>query len=182
MFLMLVFTILASGSILYHTLRTGISPTPTLARARRAILAAIPDGQTGLIVDLGSGWGTLVVPLAARFPRARVRGYELSWVPYGFSRLRLAVHGFANLRLDCRDFFLEPLAEADIVVCYLYTGAMRRLREKFESELRPGTLVISHTFAIHGWQPEQIIRLPDTFSTRIYLYRVAGTGEGQARS
>ncbi len=47
-------------SILWFTLKTDISPMPSSLQARLAILSACEqvDGKR-VVVDLGSGWGTL---------------------------------------------------------------------------------------------------------------------------
>jgi len=163
---------LAALSIVYHTLCLGISPMPSSPRARRAILECLPPGCAERIVDLGAGWGSLAFPLARRFPRAQVTGYELSPVPFFFCRIRQWLRPLPNLRLERVDFHRVSLAGVDVVVCYLFTGGMRRLRPKLERELPPGTRVISHTFAIHGWTPLQTLVLGDLFATRIYVYRL----------
>ena len=55
-------------------------------------------------------------------------------------------------------------------VCYLYPGAMRQLKEKFIKELKPGTMIISNTFAIPGWIPQQVWEVNDLYKTKIYRY------------
>ena len=40
-----------------------------------------------------------------------------------------------NLVIERRDFYGISLTDADVVICYLYSGAMERLREKFERRL-----------------------------------------------
>lgn len=156
-------------SVVYHTLKTGISPLPSSRRTRRVMLSEIPDGFSGKIVEAGSGWGSLAVPMARRFPEAAVIGYELSPVPYFCSQLR-RLGRYPNLRLYRADFRAVPLADADLVVCYLFPGAMRALDEKLRRELRPGTRVISNTFALPGWTPIRTHRLPDIYATPIYVY------------
>lgn len=55
---------------------------------------------------------------------------------------------------------------------------MARLRTKFETELPPGTNVLTHTFQIAGWQPYLIYEADDIYRTPIYLYEMeenAGT-------
>ncbi len=61
-----------------------------------------------------------------------------------------------------------------MVVCYLYPGAMRKLKDKFEQELAPGTLVVSNTFSISGWKPINVIDTHDLYNTHIYLYEKKG--------
>ena len=45
---------------------------------------------------------------------------------------------------------------------------MSRLRAKFEAELPPGAVVLTHTFAVPGWVPETSIRAPDLYRTLVY--------------
>jgi len=156
-------------SVVYHTLKIGISPLPSSRRARQVMLSAIPDGFSGRIVEAGSGWGSLAIPLARRFPEAAVIGYELSPVPFFCAQLRrLGRH--PNLRFHRADFRTVSMADADLVVCYLFPGAMRALDEKLRRELRPGARVISNTFALPGWKPVRVHRLDDIYATPISIY------------
>jgi collagenase-like PrtC family protease len=49
---------------------------------------------------------------------------------------------------------------------------MVRLGTKLRSELTPGTVVVSNTFALPGWVPEQISQLKDLYRTKIYRFIV----------
>jgi hypothetical protein len=49
---------------------------------------------------------------------------------------------------------------------------MTSLKTKFEEELKPDTLIISNTFGITDWEPEEVITLNDIHQTPIYRYRV----------
>ncbi|MCG8323473.1 MAG: hypothetical protein MI921_28515, partial [Cytophagales bacterium] len=62
-------------------------------------------------------------------------------------------------------------ADADVVVCYLCPDIMRRLAPKLEDELRGGSMVISSTFAVPGWQPVDTITLNDLYQSKVYVYR-----------
>ncbi|NLI46860.1 MAG: class I SAM-dependent methyltransferase [Acidobacteria bacterium] len=157
-------------SIVYHTLKTGISPLPSSRRARQVMLSEIPAGFSGTIVEAGSGWGSLAVPLARRFPEATVIGYELSPVPLFCSRLR-RLGRWPKLRLIRADFRAVSLADADLVVCYLFPEAMHALDKKLSRELRAGARVISNTFSLPGWKPVRTHRLSDIYATRIYVYK-----------
>ena len=77
-----------------------------------------------------------------------------------------------NGRLQRRDFFSMDLADAGLVVCYLYPGAMEKLKVKFERELKPGCWVITHTFAVPGWKAEAVYPVDDLYRTQIYVYRI----------
>jgi hypothetical protein len=162
----------AGLSIALHTLVTGISPMPSSRRARRAMLALLPAEVDGVIFELGAGWGTLALPLARRYPRCRVVAVELSPVPWLVSRLRRAWSGLANLEVRRADIHRTPLGDAGLVICYLYPGAMERLRPRLERELPPGCLVFSNCFRVPGWRPSRVVPFAGWFGDEMYLYRV----------
>lgn len=140
---------------------------PSSRKAREAIASLIPISQ-GNICDLGSGWGSLVGPLARKYPHIEWRGYEISPLPWAISCLVNFVK--KNVGIKREDFFSAPLNESDGVICFLYPKAMHRLKEKFEKELRPGTFVISNAFSIPGWKPTRVIELDDFWHSKVYLY------------
>jgi hypothetical protein len=172
--LLLALLLVGMLSIVFHTLRTGISPMPTSGRVRRQVLSLLPEGMEGTVLELGSGWGTLAFALADRCPRARVVAFELSPVPYAFAWLRQRLAPRPNLHLVREDFFRARFSGASAVVCYLYPGAMTRLGPKLSEELAPGTRILSHTFALRGWKPVQTRVVDDLYRTPVYLYEVPG--------
>lgn len=157
-------------SLIFHTLKNGISPMPTTEKVKRALFEVLPDLDDGVIIDLGSGWGNLIFPLAKKYEHCHIFGYENSPVPYWFSSM---INHKKNLKIRRSDFFNVPLHDADMVVCYLFPKGMEELKAKFEKELKPGTHVVSHTFAIPGWKPKTVIEVNDLHSSKIYLYEVA---------
>jgi 16S rRNA A1518/A1519 N6-dimethyltransferase RsmA/KsgA/DIM1 with predicted DNA glycosylase/AP lyase activity len=160
-------------SIVVWSIRCGIAPMPTSPKALKRLEEALPSSlNDGVIYELGSGWGTLAFPLARHYQDVQVIGYELSPVPFLFSKMRLGFSGSQNLQIRKKDFLKVSLGDAALIVCYLYPGAMYQLKEKFEKELKPGTWVVSNTFAIAGWVPERIYEVPDLYHTKIYLYRI----------
>lgn len=153
-------------NLLYYAIKNGIGPVPTARRVRDLFLAEAKG--KGPVVELGAGWGTLLVPLAKQRPDERVIGYENSWLPYFVLKLRRR----PNMELYCQDFWKADLSASGLVVCYLYPAAMAKLRVKFEKELKPGTVVMSHTFAVPGWTPVSVLRANDLYRTPIYRYEI----------
>ena len=167
--------LLAVASVIYYGIRLGITPMPSSRKAIATLIGLIPDTTDGKIVDLGSGWGTLAYPIAKRFPNAEVVGYELSPLPWLYSRAKAVLVRRPNLSLLRRSVFDADLSDVDVVVVYLHPAAMRKLGPKFERELRPGTLVLSNTFAVPKWEPTQTYHLGKSWlstSNDIYVYRV----------
>ena len=168
---LLVAVLVVAGSIIVTTLRTGIGPMPSSRQARVAVVALLPESFEGEVYELGSGWGGLALAIARAAPRSQVIGVERSWVPLLWSRLRLRLSGVTNCRFQWADFQKLPLGSARAVVCYLFRGGMERLSPKLLSELAPGALVISNTFALPGWSPEASVVVRDLWNSRIYRYR-----------
>lgn len=156
------------ASIVIWTIRNGISPMPTSAKVKRALLEALPSKVEGDIYELGSGWGTLALSLAQKYPEGQVIGFETSPIPYWVSRLIAKPH-VQYLR---KDLFQANLSKAKMVVCYLYPACMTRLKTKLEHELAQDCLVVSHTFSIPGWKAHKIVEVDDLYKTKIYFYQL----------
>lgn len=172
--IVLALVLIAAGLVLVYTLITGISPLPTMPRAKAAMFDLLPSDLDGMIYELGSGWGTLAFPLARRYPGCRVVAYERSPVPWLVSKLCQGVWRLPNLTLSRGDFYRAGLGDAALVVCYLFPAGMRKLEPKLTAELLPGALVLSNFFRLPGWRPIDERALGDLHDSRIYLYRAAG--------
>ncbi len=167
----LILTLYAAGSIIIYSLYNGITPMPTAPRVKRKLLEIINKRQiAGKVFELGSGWGTLAIGLAKVLPHCQVIAYENSFIPYIFSRFAQTLSRRENLTIIRKNFFRISLTEADLIVCYLYPGAMERLKIKFERELKDECLVISSTFAIPEWRAHEVSYVPDRYRTKIYVY------------
>lgn len=172
--IILLFALLAGVvlSVVYWSLRNGISPMPTSPKAKQCLISLLPNDLDGKIYELGSGWGTLLFPLAKHYPDCPAIGIENSHLPFMASKAMLFLKRLPNVKLERKDFFTVPLNDAKLVVCYLFPGAMERLKEKFEKELAPGTWVVSNTFAVPGWTPYAAVDVCDLYRTKIYLYKI----------
>jgi hypothetical protein len=160
------------GLMTWYSWRYGITPTPTSAKVKRQLLQILPLEIKGNFAELGSGWGTLAFALAHRFPSNQVYAYEISPIPYCISKMIAQFLPYRNLHIMRKDFFTISLKHVSLVICYLYPDAMNRLKIKFEEELAQDAYVLSHTFAIPGWNPISIIKVSDLYQTPIYLYQV----------
>lgn len=156
-------------SVIVSTLRLGIGPLPTSGAVREAVLELCPPAVEGTVYELGAGWGGLARALARRCPEAQVVAVEASWVPWAFCALVQRLAPVKNLRLVRASFFELPLGEAELLVCYLFTGAMTELAARVR--FKPGALLISAVFALPGRQPEVTVRADDLYRSPVYRYR-----------
>lgn len=144
-------TLLAGLSLVIFAAPTGV---PTLssrgAEASNviALLNQVNLARSAMIIDLGSGWGALVVVVARAFPEATVEGIEISLFPYLISRLRTA--RLPNVTLRWENFHRSNLRSAHAIVCYLMPSVTPAVSNLLDRDLKPGTAVVSNTFLFRG--------------------------------
>lgn len=140
------------GLVLYRGMR-GSPDVPYAPSSTGAVRDALShlDLNGKRFIDLGSGDGRVVIA-AARLG-AEAHGIEINPTLVWFSRLRARLSGQpAHFR---RGSFLEaPLGGYDVVYLYVLADAMERLYPRLESELRPGTVVVSNTFRFLRREPD----------------------------
>lgn len=169
-----IFIVLLSLSIVIDTLRLGISPMPSSRKAKKILLSLAENSVINKspkhqlhIYELGSGWGNLALALGKKHS---VRAFERAFVPWIFSCLQKSLRRNKRVSIEKKDFLQEDLSKADVLICYLYPGAMKKLAPKFENELKKGALVLSNSFQIPGKKPDQIIDAGDWMQSTIYCY------------
>ena len=167
---LLALVILIVLSIVWSTLTTGISPMMSSSKACQAMLAEIDTLENGPLIDLGSGWGTLVIAIAQKHPNKQVIGYELSWFPWLVSIILKYSLRLDNLTIHRTDIKNAELSAASTLVCYLFPGGMIALKEKLSREVFNRITIVSNTFALPSCQPIKVIRLKDFYRTPIYVY------------
>jgi SAM-dependent methyltransferase len=152
----------------WSTFRTQVPYYPSTEKVWDAIARHLPQDRPLYIVDIGSGLGGMVLDLARRRPESTVAGIELAPLPWLVSRLRL-LDGPANARFVRGDYELLDFAQFDVVIAYLSPAAMPALWQKAKNEMRPGTLLCSVEFAIHGQEPSTTI-VPPGRGPSVYVW------------
>lgn len=158
----------AVGAALYFVFASflfgaGYQPTPSAAVDRMLDLARVGPDDT--LYDLGAGTGAIVFR-AARERGARAVAVEVEPLRVLILNLRRWFGGpRSRVRVLWRDHRSVDLAPASVIAVFLWPGAMERLRERIEREVRPGVRVVSYYHPITGWTPDAV----DT-ERKIYLY------------
>ncbi|MHA7878973.1 MAG: class I SAM-dependent methyltransferase [Saccharospirillum sp.] len=168
-----VITLTIGGSIVWSTLRVGISPMPSSGKARDAIINLTANTGTGAIYDLGSGWGGLVIKLAQKYPNRNIVGYEVSFFPWMVSICAKKTLGIDNLEIHRKNFLAADLSEAEVLICFLHTDGMRSVARKLAAENGTNRFLISNYFALPSFQPETSLQINDFYRSWIYRYRLS---------
>ncbi|GAB4060000.1 class I SAM-dependent methyltransferase [Uliginosibacterium sediminicola] len=136
------------------------------------LAAWLPDTTAIRVLDIGSGTGSMVRRLARLRPDWSVQGIETAPAPYWLSRY-LSRH-LNNAALLRGDFWQRSLRDFDVVYAFLSPVPMSALWSKAVREMRPGSLLISNTFAIGQVKPEHVIAVDDHRQSQLYCYRIPG--------
>jgi SAM-dependent methyltransferase len=132
------------------------------------------------VMDLGSGDGRTVITAAKR--GAQALGVEYNPDMVALSRRnaeKAGVSGKANF-VEA-DIFKTDFTKATVITMFLLTDLNLRLRPTILT-LKPGTRVVSNTFRMGEWEPDQTVELGcDTYCTA-YLWIVPARVEGRWKS
>jgi SAM-dependent methyltransferase len=130
-------------------------PTPHSIVEQMLALAEV--GPKDLVVDLGSGDGRIVITAAQQFG-ARALGVEIDQTLIAEAQEKARRAGVASsVRFVARDLFDADLREATVLTLYLLPETNRKLLPKILAEMRPGTRVVAHRFAVGDWPPDMQI-------------------------
>jgi len=148
-------------------------PSPDQVVERMLRMAQTTPRDT--VVDLGSGDGKIVIAAAQRFG-ARAMGIEFNPDMVALSRANARKAGVANrVEILQGDFFKVDFSRATVLTLYLLPDLNIKLRPKILS-LEPGTRVVSHSFDMEDWEPDELSLLD---GKRAYFWIVPARVDGR---
>ncbi len=142
-------------------------PTPDEVVDKMLEMAAVTAKD--VVYDLGCGDGRIVITAAQRYG---ARGVGIDIDP---DRIQEANANATQARVADKvrfvqgDLFEADISAATVVTLYLLTELNLKLRPKLMKDLRPGTRVVSHAFAMGNWVPEQKVTVG---GSTVYLWRI----------
>ncbi|HEY5899214.1 MAG TPA: methyltransferase domain-containing protein [Burkholderiales bacterium] len=139
------------------------------------------------LIDLGSGDGRIVLTAAKVFG---ARGFGVEIKDDLVRKANEAAHkeGVADrVKFIKQDLFKTDISPATVVTMYLLPDTVNMLKDKFLTELKPGTRIVSHDYPLTGWIPEKYvqmdledkIQISGVTTTLIYLYVVPAKVAGR---
>jgi hypothetical protein len=149
----------------------------TIDQLVTAMLRAAKVTNTDRVIDLGSGDGKIPIAAAKQFG-ARALGieYEPGLVQLAECHAR-AEHVTHKVSFERADIFATDFSDATVLTLYLSPTINLKLRPTILS-MRPGTRVVSNTFDMGDWQPDQLIE-SEVGNTRAFLWIVPAHVNGE---
>lgn len=133
------------------------------------VLARLLPEAPGTFVDLGAGLGGPLAFLARRRRAWQFRGVEASPLVWLVAWMRTQAVG---CRMRLGSLWSEDLQDVDVAYAFLSPAPMAELWAKVCREMRPGTLLVSHSFEVPGVTAEQVLPVPGRPGACLRLYRV----------
>jgi hypothetical protein len=164
---LLVFLLLLA--VYWSVFRTQVPLYLSSRAAWRALAELLPAKSDVRLIDLGSGLGGLLGFLGHIRPQGHYVGIEAAPLPFLLGWLRVRAK---NCDMRYGSFWRHDLAGYDVVYAYLSPVPMADLWRKASAEMRPGTLLISNTFAVPGVIPAETVQVDDFHASTLYIYRI----------
>jgi SAM-dependent methyltransferase len=144
-------------------------PTPRLAYPY--IVAELPLDHEFNLLDIGSGFGEMLIFLAKQRPNGQFTGIEIGIIPFLVSFLRAKIARLPNVRFSYRSMWSTNLEPFTYVYAFLSPAPMERLWAKARAEMTCGSLFISNSFAAPA-EPSAVIPVKDERKSSLYVYRI----------
>jgi len=136
---------------------------PTLQALVDAMLNMANVTSADYVIDLGSGDGRLVITAAKR--GAKALGIEYNPDMVELARRSALEEGVgARATFKNADLFESDFSKATVLTLFLLPSLNLRLRPII-LDMKPGTRIVSNTFDMDEWEPDQTKHLTDSNSS-----------------
>lgn len=122
----------------------GISKNKMLNIARKQLQAS---KKPLTVVDLGSGTGSLLIPLAKEFPQHRFVGIEWDFIP--FTIAKFYSRKLKNIQWYKQNFMSYSCSQSDIIFCYPLKSMQEMLGLKLSHEIKKECTLITELYPVN---------------------------------
>ena len=131
----------------------GLPSRPTNPNRIRKALKLANLKPDEVLYDLGSGDGRVLI-IAAREFGAKAVGVEIGPVQRAFSWLKVLYNGVSDrVRVEAGNFYKSDVRAADVVFIYATSTEVAKLASHLETQMKPGSRVISISADFPEWEP-----------------------------
>ncbi|HIK17193.1 MAG TPA: class I SAM-dependent methyltransferase [Leptolyngbyaceae cyanobacterium M33_DOE_097] len=146
---------------------------PTPQNVVDQMLAIANVNEKDVLYDLGSGDGRIPITAAQRF------GIQATGIDINPERIREANENAQKAGVTDRvkflnqDLFTSQFSDATVVTLYLLPELNVKLRPQLFQQLKPGTRIVSHDFAMGDWKPDRVVQVEGPSRTHtVYLWTI----------
>jgi len=152
-------------------------PTPQDVVDRMLALAEV--GKNDVVLDLGCGDGRIPIAAAKTFG-AKGIGVDIDPQRIAEANANAKAAGVSHLvTFKLEDAMTTDLSQATVVTLYLLSSSNLKLRPILTRQLKPGSRIVAHNFAMGDWEAEKIETFTDREGRSRTIYR--WTTDGKVR-
>ncbi len=137
-------------------------------------VANLKDGET--FYELGCGDARVSIALAKAYPKANLIGLEMAGPLFFYAWTKAKLSGCKNIQIKWKNIFWQDLSDANSVYVFGMTESLnKKLKEKFLTDLKPSSRIISYVFTMKSWPGETktfMGEISDKDETKITVYTV----------
>jgi SAM-dependent methyltransferase len=133
-------------------------------------------GPKDVVYDLGCGDGRIVITAAQKFG-ARGVGVDIDANLINQAEANAKAAGVSRrVKFLIQDAMAVDVSDASVVTLYLLSASNVKLRPILTKQLRRGSRIVSHSFAMGDWEPDVVDGFRDAAGTSrtLYLWNVDG--------
>ena len=132
---------------------------PTPQEVVDAMLKLAKVTKNDVVYDLGSGDGRIPIT-AAKTYGARAVGIDIDPQRIREANENLKAAGVGDrVKFLQQDLFTSNISEATVVTLYLLPSLNLKLLPRLNSQLKPGTRVVSHSFDMGSAKPQETLNV-----------------------
>ncbi len=152
-------------------------PTPQEVVDRMLALAGVTKND--VVLDLGCGDGRIPITAAKAFG-AKGIGVDIDPQRIAEANANAVAAGVSHLvTFKLEDAMTTDLSQATVVTLYLLSSSNLKLRPILTRQLKPGSRIVAHNFAMGDWEAEKVETFPDRDGRMRTIYR--WTTDGRVR-
>ncbi len=147
---------------------------PTPPEVVDAMLKVADARRGDVLYDLGSGDGRIPITAVEKYNVTRATGIEINPERIAEAQQNLNKAGVGDrVRFRNEDLFEADFSDATVITLYLLPALNVKLLPKMLRELKPGTRIVSHAFAMGDWKPEQTLEVG---GRSVYFWTIPAKG------
>lgn len=161
---LLLFTIV----IYLPTFWTRVPYYPTHSDLYDVVLSKLPTDKPFTFIDLGCGFGDLLMYIANHRPNGKLEGVEIGVLPFLVAYIRSL--GKKNISIKLKSIWSISLKPFDFVYAFLAPPPMKELFEKCKKEMPSDSMLLVNCFPVPGIEPNSVENLSER--SRLFTYAI----------
>ena len=137
-------------------------------RCWQAVGDCLPGDRPIRLLDAGCGLGGGIRTLARRYPESLFEGIESAPLPWLYAWFM--ARNLPNCRVRLGNYREIHFRDFDVVYAFLSPQPMPGLWCKVRREMRPGSLFISNSFSVPGFEPDRVMAIDDRGKSNLLIW------------